>query len=121
MCSGVDTVQLSILTPLPGTTFMERMQKQGRLLFENFPEDWAKYRLSHVVHRPEGVDTDTIYQGNNYIKNHIYSFPRNQLRMARSFIALRSLVNFYAVYRFNKAYRKGWKGSHYYAKYSTKF
>jgi radical SAM superfamily enzyme YgiQ (UPF0313 family) len=78
--SGIDVVQLAILTPLPGTQFFEEMEKRGKLLYTNFPEDWIKYRLSYVVRRPEGVKIETIYTGDNYVKNHIYTFPRNQYR-----------------------------------------
>ncbi|HUI69813.1 MAG TPA: radical SAM protein [Spirochaetia bacterium] len=116
VAAGVDTVQLSILTPLPGTALFERVKREGRLLFENFPEDWKRYRLSHVVHKPIGVDPETIYFGNNYIKKHIYSFPRNQYRILKSLVGIRRLVSFYAVVRMNKAYKRGWKHSHYYNK-----
>ncbi|MGA2764873.1 MAG: radical SAM protein [Spirochaetia bacterium] len=119
VAASVDTVQLSILTPLPGTALFERMKKEGRLLFEDFPADWKRYRLSHVVHRPLGVDPETIYFGNNYIKKHIYSFPRNQYRILKSLLGIRKLVSFYAVARMNKAYKRGWKNSHYYNKYAV--
>jgi radical SAM superfamily enzyme YgiQ (UPF0313 family) len=117
VAAGVDSVQLAILTPLPGTALMDRMKKEGRLLFENFPEDWAKYRLSHVVHRPLGVDPETIYRGENYVKNRIYSFPRSLYRTLKSLFGIRRLVSFLAVYRLNKAYKKAWQGAHYYRKY----
>ena len=118
--AGVDVLQMTILTPLPGTAMMDRMQKEKRLMYENFPDDWAKYRLSYVVQKPQGIDPDTIYTGNNYIKHHIYSFPINQYRMIKSFIGLKNLTNFYAVYRFNQALKRGWQGSHYYKKYPVR-
>ena len=119
--TGIDAVQLAILTPLPGTELMAQMEKEGRLLYDSFPDDWDKYRLSHVVHEPEGLDPDTIYIGNNYIKNHLYSFPRNYYRMLKSFMSLKNPTNFYAVYRYNKALKKSWQGSHYFQKYPAKF
>ena len=117
--AGVDVLQMTILTPLPGTALMERMRNEKRLLYENFPDDWVKYRLSYVVRKTVGVDPDTIYMGNNYIKHHIYSFPMNQYRLTKSFLSMKNIINFYAVYRFNQALKRGWKGSHYYNKYST--
>ena len=119
--SGIDVVQLSILTPLPGTAFMAQIEKEGRLLYNHFPEDWDKYRLSYVVQQPQGLEPETIYIGDNYIKNHIYSFPWYQYRMLRSFFSLKNPTNFYAVYRYNKAYKKSWQGSHYYHNYPMKF
>lgn len=119
--TGIDVVQLAILTPLPGTEFMAQMEKEGRLLYHNFPEDWDKYRLSYVVQKPEGLEPETIYIGNNYIKNHIYSFPWIQYRMLKSFFSLKDLTSFYAVYLYNKAYKKSWQNSHYFQKYPAKF
>ena len=119
--SGIDVVQMAILTPLPGTEFMAQEEKKGRLLFRNFPADWDKYRLSYVVRQPEGIEPETIYIGDNYVKNHIYSFPWNQFRILKSFFSMKNLINSYAVYRFNKALKKSWQGSHYYQKYPAKF
>jgi len=117
--AGVDVLQMTILTPLPGTALMERMRNENRLLYDNFPDDWIKYRLSYVVQKTVGVDPVTIYRGNNYIKHHIYSFPMNQYRMIKSFLSMKNITNFYAIYKFNQAMKRGWKGSHYYDKYFT--
>ena len=119
--SGIDVVQLAILTPLPGTEFMSRMKKEGRLLYANFPEDWDKFRLSYVVRRPEGVAPETIYIGDNYVKDYIYSFPWYQYRSLKSSLSIKNPKNVYAVYRFNKALKKSWQGSHYFRKYPAKF
>ena len=119
--SGIDVVQMAILTPLPGTAFMDQVKKEGGLMYQNFPSDWDKYRLSYVVRKPQGVEPETIYIGDNYVKNHIYSFPWNQYRMLKTFLSLRNPTNSYAVYRFNKALKKSWQGSHYFRKYPAKF
>jgi radical SAM superfamily enzyme YgiQ (UPF0313 family) len=119
LSAGIDAVQFAILTPLPGTAFMERMKREDRLLYHDFPQDWSKYRLSHVVHKTLGVDAPTIYQGENYVKSYIYSFPRNQLRMMRSFLSIRRPVSFFAVSRLNRAYKRAWQGAHYYKKHPS--
>jgi radical SAM superfamily enzyme YgiQ (UPF0313 family) len=112
--SGIDSVQISILTPLPGTDLMEQVQKEGRLNYQDLPKDWDKYRFSYVVHQPRGVEANIIYSGNNYIKNRIYSFPYYQYRLLNSASRIKNLSNFYAVYRLNQALKKSWRGSHYY-------
>jgi radical SAM superfamily enzyme YgiQ (UPF0313 family) len=119
--SGIDAVQIAILTPLPGTRFMDRIQEKGDLLYEDFPKNWDQFRLSYVVHRPEGLTAATIYTGNNYLKNYIYRFPRFHFRMLRSFLNLRKPVNFLAMYKFNKALKRSWMRSHYYGNYPTHF
>lgn len=117
--SGIDIIQLTLLTPLPGTALMETLQKEARIVYLDYPRDWDKYRFSYMVHRPHDIQPEVIYTGNNYIKQHIYSFPAFQYRMLRSLFSLRNATNFYATYKFNKALKKGWQNSHYYESYSS--
>jgi radical SAM superfamily enzyme YgiQ (UPF0313 family) len=112
--SGIDIVQISILTPLPGTALMEQLQQEGRLIYQDLPSDWDKYRFSYVVHQPLGVHENTIYAGNNYIKNRIYSFPFYQYRLLNSAYRLKFPTNVYAAYKLNQALKKSWQGSHYF-------
>jgi hypothetical protein len=70
-----------------------------------------------MVHQPEGVTSDAIYAGNNFIKNKLYSFPFYQLRLLRAFFRLKNLPNFYVVYKLNQAFKKGWQNAHYFGKY----
>ena len=119
--SGIDIVQITILTPLPGTKLMEQLQKENRLIYQDFPHDWAKYRFSYVVHQPKGLKAETIYIADNHIKNRFYSFPTYQYRIIKSLFSLKNLTNFFASYKFNKALKRGWKGSHYYKKYPINF
>ena len=119
--SDIDIVQITILTPLPGTQLMDQMQEEDRLVYQQFPKDWDKYRFSYMVHQPLGINADIIYTGNNYIKNRIYSFPTYQYRLMKSFLSLKNLDNFYAIYKDNEAYKRGWQNSHYYNKYPFNF
>jgi len=111
---GIDVVQVSILTPIPGSNLFNRLNAEGRLKFTDFPGDWAKYRFSHVLHKLHGTDDDEIYWGNNFIKNKIYSPFIFFYRMMNSFLSLKGFVSFYAVYRMNKTYKRSWQNSHYY-------
>jgi radical SAM superfamily enzyme YgiQ (UPF0313 family) len=49
---GVDVMQATALTPLPGTRLFARLKDEGRLLYTNFPEDWDYYDLTKVVFKP---------------------------------------------------------------------
>ncbi|MFH0976127.1 MAG: radical SAM protein [Spirochaetota bacterium] len=118
---GVDIIQITMLTPLPGTGLMDQLVAEDRLIHKNFPEDWDKYRFSYVVHQPKGTNLDTIYIGCNYIKKHIYSFPTYQYRLVKSLFSLKNLTNFVSVCKYNKSYKKGWRNSHYYWEYPDHF
>jgi radical SAM superfamily enzyme YgiQ (UPF0313 family) len=45
---AIDTVQIMILTPLPGTSVFTQMMESGRILHT----DWSKYDVQHVVYKP---------------------------------------------------------------------
>ncbi len=51
----VDVMQTTFLTPLPGTRLFERFQTEGRLLYNDFPQDWDHYDMTEVIHRPRGM------------------------------------------------------------------
>lgn len=119
--SGIDIIQITVLTPLPGTRLLDELQEQQRLSFCQFPEDWEKYRFSYMVHEPVGLNAELVYQGNNYIKQKIYGFPYFYLRLLRSLLSLRNWESFRAVYKANFAYRKGWENSHYRQQFKPDF
>ena len=115
--SGIDICQISILTPLPGTELFDRTIESGSIIYDEFPEDWKKYRLSRVVHRPKGLDPEDVYRGDNYIKKKIYTGRGLFLRMTRTLIAIKKPLRFFGILFFNSAMRRSWKRSYYYGRY----
>ncbi len=67
--SDIDAMQATILTPLPGTPLFNRMKKDGRIIYDNFPEDWARYDFVEVVYEPVLMSaeqlTDSVYEAWN--------------------------------------------------------
>ena len=118
---NVDIVQTSILTPLPGTKLLEEMQNSNRLIYDNFPQDWDKYRFSYMVYKPGGSEAEEVYSGANYIKHHIYSFPTYQYRLVKSLMNLKNKTSFRATLKMNEAMKRAWKNSHYFKKYDKSF
>jgi radical SAM superfamily enzyme YgiQ (UPF0313 family) len=49
---GVDAIQTTFLTPLPGTRLFGKMKKENRLLYTNFPSDWNYFDGNEVVFKP---------------------------------------------------------------------
>ncbi|MDY7010575.1 MAG: radical SAM protein [Planctomycetota bacterium] len=54
--AGIESIQLSILTPLPGTPLFEQMR--DKLIFTDFPADWNYYDGTHCVypHNVMGIE-----------------------------------------------------------------
>lgn len=63
---GVDIIQITNLTPLPGTKMYERFKADGRLLATNYPEDWERYTFTETVYRPQRMSAreldEAIYE-----------------------------------------------------------
>lgn len=57
---GVDFLNVLYLTPLPGTRLWEKMEREGSLLANNFPDDWQLYTLNHPVTRHERLSPSEI-------------------------------------------------------------
>lgn len=50
--SGVDVMQTTFLTPLPGTRLFNMLKEKHRLIYTDFPRDWDHYDMTEVVHKP---------------------------------------------------------------------
>lgn len=119
--SEIDAFQISILTPLPGTRLMDDQIASGNLIYDKFPDDWEKYRFSYMVHKPEGIDPEFVYIGDNYIKHRLYAFPFFHYRMLRSIVRLKNLRNAAVALKLNQALKRSWQNSHYYRGYPRHF
>ncbi len=49
---GIDIIQITNLTPLPGTRTYERYKAEGRLLATDYPADWERYTFTETVYQP---------------------------------------------------------------------
>ena len=69
----IDTVQMMILTPVPGTKFHEDLKKQNRI----FSHDWNLYDGQHVVFKPKLLSAKQLQLNviNAYAK--FYSLSRS--------------------------------------------
>ncbi len=56
--ASIDTVQATVLTPLPGTGLYNRMAEEGKITKNNYPEDWQHYHFSEVVFNHDIMDHD---------------------------------------------------------------
>jgi len=75
----IDVPQLSTMTPFPGTALYHRLKREGRLLHE----DWSRYDLTHVVHRPLRMSAGELAERFNDLNRDIYSYPKIVKRALR--------------------------------------
>ena len=88
--SSIDTMQTTILTPLPGTPLFERMQRDNRLIYNNFPKDWAHYDFFEVVFEPKLMSAKELTESIKSAWETLY----NKKQLKKNFIAtLKSTKN----------------------------
>jgi radical SAM superfamily enzyme YgiQ (UPF0313 family) len=67
----VDALQLTVLTPFPGTPLFEKLDREGRI----FDRDWEHYDMGHVVFQPEHMSAEELKAGHDGILAEFYSWP----------------------------------------------
>jgi radical SAM superfamily enzyme YgiQ (UPF0313 family) len=73
--SGVDVMQKTFLTPLPGTRLFDQLRDQDRLLYTDFPGDWERYDMGEAVHQPRGMTPETLAQVMGESSRRMYAWP----------------------------------------------
>jgi len=52
---GLDIIQITNLTPLPGTAMYDRYKAAGRLFAMDLPRDWERYTFTETVYEPQNM------------------------------------------------------------------
>jgi radical SAM superfamily enzyme YgiQ (UPF0313 family) len=73
--SRVDVMEVTCLTPLPGTCLFRRLHDEGRLLYTDFPRDWERYDMTEVVHRPSDMAPAALARAMDAANRRIYAWP----------------------------------------------
>ncbi|MCL2330123.1 MAG: B12-binding domain-containing radical SAM protein [Phycisphaerae bacterium] len=63
---GIDTIQITNLTPLPGTGLYDRFMREGRIFATDYPNDWERYTFVETVFNPKKMTSrqldEAIYE-----------------------------------------------------------
>ncbi len=65
--------QITILTPFPGTRLLQRLQHEGRLLYEHF---WDRCTLFDVVFEPKNMTVAQLEEGHMWLMQEVYGEER---------------------------------------------
>jgi radical SAM superfamily enzyme YgiQ (UPF0313 family) len=84
--AGVDVLQLTTMTPFPGTRLYTEMDRQKRI----FDRNWEHYDLGHVVFQPRNFTPEELMDGHNHILGDFYSWGSIMTRLARQTRYLRA-------------------------------
>jgi radical SAM superfamily enzyme YgiQ (UPF0313 family) len=95
------SVQLLILTPLPGSELYQRLAGEGRLT----SRDWDLYDTHHVVFRPTGFTPFELQCAQVYGHTQLYTLPEGLKKVVTGRWVAASL-SFYA-WKINRDWQKG--------------
>ncbi len=74
---GIDAIQASVLTPLPGTPMFDSMASRIH------ERDWSNYDYHHVVFRPARMTAEQLQAGHDWVTRKFYRPWRIARRLAR--------------------------------------
>lgn len=87
---GVDMASVLFLTPLPGTTLYGDMERQGRIIANNYPGDWRYYTLGYPVAHYRNFTWTELTEEMRRFCERFYSYPNILRRVVRIAVQTRS-------------------------------
>lgn len=100
-----DSIQSTLMTPLPGTRLFERLKKEGKLVLRNFPNDWQYYGYEHLTFHPDTMDREEMQEYIFKAIDRVYSPGFLKIRMLKSWWRTGSFITAYWSYMSNWNYR----------------
>jgi len=114
--ANVDASQFTIITPLPGTRLYNSLQQEGRLLYTNYPDDWAHYDFTEVVFRPNHMTPDELMEGVTQMYRDTGTRVKSLKRAFTTFIQTKSLIGAFIAYVWNHESTSLWMQKYEYMK-----
>jgi radical SAM superfamily enzyme YgiQ (UPF0313 family) len=101
----IDVIQHCTLTPYPGTRLFDRLLKEGRLFYTNFPVDWGRYDLTEILFKPQNLEVDEYGKIMKKAGSAIFSRKNIAKRFFRSWRDTRNLKTAIWCFFTNRIYR----------------
>jgi radical SAM superfamily enzyme YgiQ (UPF0313 family) len=89
----IDGCQFTVMTPFPGTKLYEQVHKEGRLLYTDYPGDWAKYNAYEAVIKPRNMTIDELQRGQRKIYEETSTITQSFRRSMKTLVNTRSPIN----------------------------
>ncbi len=102
---GIDTIQITNLTPLPGTKLYDKWMAQGKIFATDYPGDWERYTFVETVYDPEKMSASRLDEAIYELRYAAAHTPWVWRRTLRTLWMTRSLTSALFIHGMNK----GWK------------
>ena len=104
--TGLDVFQLSYMTPFPGTRLSERLNRDNRIIYNNFPKDWERCDMDQVMIKPKNMTIDELVRGYDYIIRKKITTPKILFQCMKTLFNTRDIFTAILGYNFNKDFQK---------------
>lgn len=118
--SGIDIVQLTKPTPLPGTGFYRQLDRENRIIDKRYPSAWDEYRFTRMLFEPKNMTIGDVYEGFAWFKSRFYSRPVKFKRYLRTLIDTGDPVSAVMAYKIGSAYEHAFRSSELFGEFDTK-
>jgi len=102
---GIDTIQITNLTPLPGTKMYQRFMEEGRIFATNYPKDWERYTFVETVYHPKQISAQRLDEVIYELRHTAATMPWVWKRTLRTLWRTRSITSALFIHGMNN----GWK------------
>jgi hypothetical protein len=103
---GIDTIQITNLTPLPGTKMYDRYLADGRIHATNYPEDWERYTFVETVYTPRRMTPDKLDEAIYELRYVAAKTPWVWLRTLKTLWMTRSVTSAGFIHGMNTGWKK---------------
>jgi len=102
--SSIDVMQVTFLTPLPGTKTFSKLRDAGRLFYTDFPSDWVHYDMSEVTFNPLSMSREELTKAMQESVLQLYDPWTMRRKFMKTWRATRSMKTAIWAYTSNKNY-----------------
>jgi hypothetical protein len=102
---GIDIIQITNLTPLPGTKMYDRFMEEGKIFATNYPEDWERYTFVETVYNPVKMTAHKLDEVIYELRHAAATTPWVWFRTLRTLWMTRSFTSAAFIHGMNT----GWK------------
>lgn len=103
--TNLDLIQVGIVTPMPGTSLYDRLDKDKRII----DTDWEHYDCKHVVFHTKNISKEELLSGTDWLRSKFYSYPSILKRGLSNFYDLGVIGTLGYFLRGNLGFRKNYK------------
>lgn len=103
---GIDIIQITNLTPLPGTVMYQRWLDSGRISAVSYPDDWERYTFAETVFNPAKMTPRELDQSMYELRLAASREPWVWRRTLRSLWRTKSVTSALFVHGMNKGWRR---------------